>query len=77
MLFYLFFIFLNVVFIDFHAGEDTSIFITKVLPGGSASMDGRLRWRGGGDKREGGDEGGRMKKKRERMEKKGEGGESG
>lgn len=27
-----------------HIGEDPSIFITKVIPGGAAAQDGRLRW---------------------------------
>ena len=27
-----------------HIGDDPSIFITKIIPGGAAAQDGRLRW---------------------------------
>lgn len=27
-----------------HVGEDSSIFITKIIPGGAAAQDGRLRY---------------------------------
>ncbi|KAF1597833.1 UNVERIFIED_CONTAM: hypothetical protein FQV15_0014907, partial [Eudyptes pachyrhynchus] len=27
-----------------HVGDDPSIFITKIIPGGAAAQDGRLRW---------------------------------
>lgn len=32
-----------------HVGDDPSIFITKIIPGGAAAQDGRLRWSNAAD----------------------------